>query len=68
MFSALQGNLKDFGIADVFQLIGQQRKSGTLEFSSRVKRVEILFDRGAVLFAAPVGDHPGAAIAEMLAR
>ena len=28
---ALRGNLKDFGIADVFQLIGHQRKTGQLE-------------------------------------
>ncbi|HKK52381.1 MAG TPA: DUF4388 domain-containing protein, partial [Myxococcota bacterium] len=28
---ALHGNLRDFGIAEVFQLIGQQRKTGTLE-------------------------------------
>ena len=27
---ALRGNLKDFGIADVFQLIGQQRKTGPI--------------------------------------
>jgi hypothetical protein len=26
----LSGNLQDFGLADVFQLIGQQRKTGVL--------------------------------------
>ena len=31
MAVALRGNLQDFGIAEVFQLIGQQRKTGTLE-------------------------------------
>ena len=31
MSIALRGNLRDFGIAEVFQLIGQQRKTGILE-------------------------------------
>ena len=31
MSVGLSGNLRDFGIADVFQLIGQQRKTGVLE-------------------------------------
>jgi hypothetical protein len=30
----LSGNLRDFGIADVFQLIGQQRKTGVLDLTS----------------------------------
>ena len=66
--SALRGNLKDFGIAEIFQLIGQQRKSGVLELSSGKKHVEIQFDRGAIVYAAPVGDFIGAALANMLVR
>jgi len=30
---ALHGNLRDFGIGEVFQLIGQQQKTGVLEVS-----------------------------------
>ena len=55
MSVGLSGNLQDFGLADVFQLIGQQRKTGVLELSSRKLRVQIVFDRGAVVSAAPVG-------------
>ena len=66
--SALRGNLKDFGIAEIFQLIGQQRKSAFLELSSGKKHVEIQFDRGAIVYAAPVGDFIGAALANMLVR
>jgi hypothetical protein len=64
----LHGNLRDFGIAEVFQLIGQQRKTGVLELASGEESVQFLFDRGAVVSAAPVGAQPWAALAEMLVR
>jgi len=49
----LSGSLEDFGIADVFQLIGQQRKTGVLELVSANRRVQLRFDDGAVVTAAP---------------
>jgi len=64
----LHGNLGDFGIAEVFQLIGQQRKTGVLELSREGESVQFLFDRGAVVSAAPVGARPYAALGEMLVR
>jgi hypothetical protein len=69
MSVALRGNLRDFGIADVFQLIGQQRKTGVLEFKrDEQESVQIRFDRGAVVFAAPVANRADEALAEMLVR
>lgn len=68
MSVALRGNLEDFGIGEVFQLIGQQRKTGVLEVSSETARVQLCFDSGAVVSAAPVGAQPGAALGEMLVR
>ncbi len=70
MSVGLSGNLQDFGLADVFQLIGQQRKTGVLELSSRKLRVQLVFDRGAVVSAAPVGGRAGDAdpLVEMLVR
>jgi hypothetical protein len=65
---SLRGDLKDFGIADVFQLIGQQRKTGVLEFQGHGERIQFLFDRGAVVTAAPVGLWSHAALGEMLLR
>jgi len=65
---ALRGNLEDFGIADVFQLIGQQRKTGILELSGEGGAVELRFDRGAVVSASPVRTPPDAALGEMLVR
>jgi hypothetical protein len=68
MAASLRGDLKDFGIADVFQLIGQQRKTGVLEFNGDGQRIQILFDQGAVVSAAPVGSWRDAAFGEMLMR
>jgi hypothetical protein len=68
MGASLRGDLKDFGIADVFQLIGQQRKTGVLEFNGDGQQIQILFDQGAVVSAAPVGSWPDAAFGEMLMR
>jgi hypothetical protein len=68
MAASLRGDLKDFGIADVFQLIGQQRKTGVLEFNGDGQQIQILFDQGAVVSAAPIGSWPDAAFGEMLMR
>lgn len=59
MSVGLSGNLQDFGLADVFQLIGQQRKTGVLELRSKRSRVQLIFDNGAVVNAAPAGGREG---------
>jgi len=48
---ALKGTLKDFGIADIFQLIGQQTKTGVLHLKSRDEEVHIAFSNGAIVRA-----------------
>ncbi len=48
---ALSGTLRDFGIAEIFQLIGQQQKTGILRLRDRDDEIEILFDSGAVVSA-----------------
>jgi hypothetical protein len=65
---ALHGNLRDFGISEVFQLIGQQRKTGVLEIAGPDERVELQFESGAIVVAAPVGAHPDAALGDLLVR
>jgi hypothetical protein len=52
---ALHGNLRDFGIAEVFQLIGQQRKTGTLEVSGGDGPIFLAFDEGRVVRGGPAG-------------
>lgn len=68
MAVALHGNLKDFGIAEVFQLIGQQRKTGLLEISGDDQRVQLAFDAGSVVWAAPVGSSEFGVLGERLVR
>lgn len=48
---ALRGTLKDFGIADIFQLIGHQGKSGVLTVSQKQQEVRVHFSEGNVVRA-----------------
>jgi hypothetical protein len=48
---ALKGTLKDFGIADIFQLISHQSKTGVLHLSSKDREVRIYFASGDVVRA-----------------
>jgi hypothetical protein len=55
MSVALHGNLKDFGIAEVFQLIGQQRKTGKLVVGGGSDAIFLAFDEGRVVRGGSVG-------------
>jgi hypothetical protein len=68
MSVALHGNLRDFGIGEVFQLIGQQQKTGVLDVTGEGARVRIAFDRGAVVWGEPVGPYERAALGDALVR
>lgn len=46
---ALAGTLKDFGIADILQLIGQQQKTGVLYVKSKNEEVEVSFQNGEIV-------------------
>ncbi len=48
---ALSGTLKDFGIADILQLIGHQTKTGRLLLKTGSDEVEVSFIDGNVVFA-----------------
>ncbi|MEQ8279829.1 MAG: DUF4388 domain-containing protein [Deltaproteobacteria bacterium] len=49
---ALKGTIKDFGVADIFQLISQQGKTGVLVFSNDVDEVRVYFKDGSVVRAS----------------
>src|SRR5919204_2112746 len=49
---ALSGTLKDFGIADILQLIGHQTKTGRLTLKNANDEVEVYFVDGNVIFAS----------------
>ena len=48
---APKGTLKDFGIADIFQLISHQSKTGVLHLQSKNQEVRIAFANGDVVRA-----------------
>lgn len=48
---ALEGSLKEFGLADILQLIYFQHKTGVLTLESRLDRVRLLFYEGNVVGA-----------------
>lgn len=48
---ALQGNLEDFDLTDVLQLIHLGKKNGALEIEIEGDRGEIYFENGKVLYA-----------------
>ena len=48
---ALQGTVRDFGLAEIFQLIGMQRKTGTLTLENGRETVLVTFEHGQVVGA-----------------
>ncbi|HUT56130.1 MAG TPA: DUF4388 domain-containing protein [bacterium] len=48
---ALTGRMHDFGISEILQLIGLQKKTGALLVSDKTRKVEILFDQGNIVSA-----------------
>jgi Domain of unknown function (DUF4388) len=48
---ALEGTIKDFGLPDIFQLIGLQRKTGLLTLTSEKESVTVTFENGMVVMA-----------------
>jgi hypothetical protein len=48
---ALEGTIKDFGLPDIFQLIGLQRKTGILTLNNEKDNVTVTFENGMVVMA-----------------
>ncbi len=65
---ALSGTLKDFGIADILQLIGHQTKTGKLLLKSSGEEVEVSFLDGNVVFATEKGRKQTHLLGNMLLR
>ena len=53
---ALKGTLRDFSLADIFQLIGIQRKTGVLTLKSDKDVVTVSFVDGNVVAADSLQD------------
>jgi hypothetical protein len=65
---ALTGTLKDFGIADILQLIGQQQKTGVLYLKSKEQEVQVYFRDGNIVRAESVTRKKKDLIGNMLVR
>ncbi len=65
---ALRGTLKDFGIADIFQLIGHQGKTGVLAVRDRGREVQIGFRDGSVVHAGATNRRERDMLGGMLVR
>lgn len=66
---ALTGTLRDFSAADIFQLIGQQAKSGVLHLrSAKGEEVHISFHLGSVVGAEHVSRSKRDLLGSMLLR
>ena len=48
---SLEGDLKEFGLADILQLIYFQRKTGVLTLEGRMDRVRLMFYEGNIISA-----------------
>lgn len=48
---ALAGSLKEFGLADILQLIFYQKKTGSLTLKSRFDTIRVLFNEGNIILA-----------------
>jgi hypothetical protein len=65
---ALKGTLKDFGIAEILQLIGQQAKSGVLHLESRDDIIHIAMADGSVVRAESAGRKAREKLGMLLVR
>lgn len=63
---ALKGTLKDFGIADILQLIGQQQKTGVLTLKHRSDSVDVTFKDGNICRAETTSRNRKELIGSML--
>lgn len=55
---ALEGTIKEFGLADIFQLIGLQKKTGILFLKSAEETINIHFEDGNVVKAEESKKRP----------
>lgn len=65
---ALTGTLKDFGIAEILQLIGQQAKSGVLHLKGKSEEIHILWADGNVVRAEHAGRKAREKLGSLLVR
>lgn len=64
----LRGDLREFGIPEIFQLLEQQAKTGCLHINAGVRDVEVYLREGRIVGALPAGKNPWDHLAGILLR
>lgn len=65
---ALEGTIKDFGLADIFQLIALQKKTGLLTLESKENTINIYFHEGRILYADALRRWEGEKLGRILEK
>ena len=66
--AGLEGTIKEFGIADILQLICQQQKTGVLTVEAKGEKAEIYLDEGNIAAARVVTGAAGDALGTLLVK
>ncbi len=64
----LQGDLKEFGVPELFQFLDQHAKSGCVQISSDSDTVEVYFRSGKIVGVLPGGRNVGDQVLHILSR
>ncbi len=65
---ALEGAISDFGLADIFQLISLQKKSGELMLNNKELSITVLFENGMIVGAETTSRDEPDRIGRILVR
>jgi len=65
---ALEGTIKEFGLADIFQLIGLQNKTGVLFLKGETDTVNVFFEDGKVVKVDESKRRPHLYLGQILVR
>ena len=61
----LTGDLSDFALTDILQILALSRKTGTLSLDTGSLAGKIVIDHGRITYAS---QHPGKSLADSLAK
>lgn len=65
---SLEGSIKDFGLADILQLISMQKKSGVVAISHENESTTLHFDKGQLVFATSIRGGETLKLGEILVK
>ncbi|MCC7203299.1 MAG: DUF4388 domain-containing protein [Nitrospirae bacterium] len=63
---SLEGSIKEFGLAEILQLISMQKKSGVVSISHKSESTKLHFDNGQLVFATAISGGETKRLGEIL--